>query len=195
MQSIEQKYREKQDSLYILTSIKLDEAVRGRIASEENTKKELLGLIKMQIQGEEIPGGVISDETRSDLYTKKPSMGSNKISAQMWLMIIAVVLLLLILILVITKNKKTVYLKPKTTTNNNSDNNEKTNGPDLETASYPETQAHQNTEVQRSELQSLRQSAVSMSVSEKDGATQIVKDWLDDGSSDSDTDNDNKEEN
>ena len=195
LQSIEQKYREKQDSLYILTSIKLDEAVRGRIASEENTKKELLGLIKMQIQGEEIPGGVISDGTRSDLYTKKPSMGSNKISAQMWLMIIAVVLLLLILILVITKNKKTVYLKPKTTTNNNSDNNEKTNGPDLETASYPETQAHQNTEVQRSELQSLRQSAVSMSVSEKDGATQIVKDWLDDGSSDSDTDNDNKEEN
>ena len=46
----------------------------------------------MQIQGEEITGGVISDETRSDLYTKKPSMVSNKISAQMRLMIIAVVL-------------------------------------------------------------------------------------------------------
>ena len=36
----EKKYRAKQDSLYVLTSIKLDEAVRGRIQSEENTKKE-----------------------------------------------------------------------------------------------------------------------------------------------------------
>ena len=31
-----------------------------------------------------------------------------------------------------------------------------------------------------SELQSLRQQAVSMSVSEKSGSNQIVKDWLDD---------------
>ena len=198
LQTIEHKYREKQDSIYILTSIKLDEAVRGRIASEENTKKELLGLIKMQIQGEEIPGNVISDGTRSDLYTKKPSMGRNGISAQMWLMIIVVVLLLLILILFITKNKKTIYLKPKPELNNNLGNNETSSDTGSSTTPYPETQAHQNTEVQRSELQSLRQSAVSMSVSEKEGATQIVQDWLDDGSSESDnsdaTNNENKEE-
>ena len=35
-----------------------------------------------------------------------------------------------------------------------------------------------NSDVKRSELNSLRQSAVSMSVGQKDGATQIVKDWL-----------------
>ena len=39
----------------------------------------------------------------------------------------------------------------------------------------------ENDEVLRSELQSLRQSAVSMSVSDKAGANQIVQDWLDDG--------------
>ena len=33
--------------------------------------------------------------------------------------------------------------------------------------------------MQRSELKSLRQSAVAMSVSHKDGANQIVQDWLD----------------
>ena len=197
LQTIEQKYRDKQDSLYILTSIKLDEAVRGRIASEENTKKELLGLIKMQIQGEEIPGDAISDGTRSDLYTKKPSMGNNGLSAQMWLMIIAVLLLLSILILMITKNNKTVYLKPKGGQNNNSGGDQPNNS---SSASYPETQANQNTEVQRSELQSLRQSAVAMSVSEKDGANQIVQDWLEDGASSTDendtagTNNENKEE-
>ena len=41
-----------------------------------------------------------------------------------------------------------------------------------------ETSANMNSDVKRSELNSLRQSAVSMSVGQKDGATQIVKDWL-----------------
>ena len=62
----ERNYRGKQDSLYVLTSVKLDEAVRGRIQSEETTKKELLNVIKMQIQGE---SGDISDNTQSELFT------------------------------------------------------------------------------------------------------------------------------
>ena len=56
LEANERNYRGKQDSLYVLTSIKLDEAVRGRIQSEETTKKELLNVIKMQIQGEEFGG-------------------------------------------------------------------------------------------------------------------------------------------
>ena len=104
-------------------------------------------------------------------------MGNSGLSAQMWLMIVAVLLLSSILILMITKNNKVVYLKPKSGTDNNSSNNMPA---DSSMASYPETQANQNTEVRRSELQSLRQQAVSMSVSEKSGSNQIVKDWLDD---------------
>ena len=41
----------------------------------------------------------------------------------------------------------------------------------------------------RSEFNSLRQSAVSMSVGQKEGATQIVKDWLDDGGDNQEGDN------
>ena len=190
LQGIEETYRAKQDSLYILTSIKLDEALRGRIISEENTKKELLGLIKMQIQGEDIHGNGISDDTRSDLYTKRPSMGNGGLSGQMWLLVIAVVLLTLILILNLTKNKKTVYLKPK------GDGETQNNKPSASKAdvSFSQTQANENTEVQRSELQTLRQSAVSMSVSEKDGANQIVQDWLSDGSVASIEDSGNEED-
>ena len=179
---IEKKYREKQDSLYVLTSIKLDEALRGRIQSEETTKKELLGLIKMQIQGEEING--LSDNTRSDLYTKKPSLPSNSISGQIWLMIIAVLLLLAILV-IMTKNKKTVYLKPKNILNEES--------PSEQNAPFPDSQVNQNQEVKRSELQSLRQTAVSQSVSEKEGASQIVQDWLNDGTADTNDDNQNED--
>ena len=187
LQNIEQAYRDKQDSLYILTSIKLDEALRGRITSEENTKKELLSLIKMQIQGEDIAG--VSDETRSDLYTKKPSMGNRGLSGQMWLMVLVVLLLLIILIYLVSKNKKTVYLKPKSINETIALGSTQPNVP------FSETQANQNTEVQRSELQSLRQSAVSMSVSEKEGANQIVQDWINDGSaSDDKSEEDNNKE-
>ena len=184
LQKIEQEYRDKQDSLYILTSIKLDEALRGRIISEENTKKELLSLIKMQIQGEDIGNNRISDDTRSDLYTKRPSMVSNAFSGQMWLMIAAVVILLIILFTLLSKNKGPVYLKPKETGSDN-----KSLSPEPSSNVFPQTKANENEEVQRSELHSLRQSAVSMSVSEKSGANEIVQDWLSDGPATKEEDN------
>ncbi len=89
------------------------------------------------------------------------------------------------------RNKQPVYLKRKDPTNNNNEKGGTPEGPRDDDVSYGQTQANENEEVVRSELQSLRQSAVSMSVSEKAGATQIVQDWLDDGSSDQ---NENKEE-
>ena len=190
LQKIEKDYRDKQDSLYILTSIKLDEALRGRIVSEENTKKELLGLIKMQIQGEDIGNNLVSDDTRSDLYTKRPTMVNNSFSGQMWLMIAAVIILLIILFVLVSKNKGPVYLKPK----GNSDGEGPVPSSDNSPSTFPQTNANENEEVQRSELHSLRQSAVSMSVSEKAGANEIVQDWLNDGSSSGD-DNETAEDN
>jgi hypothetical protein len=46
------------------------------------------------------------------------------------------------------------------------------------------TLAFEDDNVLRSELRALRQSAVSLSVSQREGATQIVKDWLSDGAED-----------
>ncbi len=188
----ERNYRAKQDSLYVLTSIKLDEAVRGRIQSEETTKKELLNVIKMQIQGEEMEGGV-SDNTQSDLFTKTPSSGKSGLSSQAWLMILILLLLLAILLVVLTKGKQTVYLKPK---NNNGNNLEtpaaKTAG--SSSVEFIATQANENDDVKKTELQSLRQKAVSMSVSEKAGANQIVQDWLGDTEPEESDDDNQKEE-
>ena len=47
------------------------------------------------------------------------------------------------------------------------------------------TMAFEDENVIRAELKALRQSAVSMSVNQREGATQIVKDWLSDGASSS----------
>ena len=71
-------YRQKQDSLYILTSIKLDEAIRGRISSEENTKKNYSTLLNLQIQGEGDLTCNLSAQygLQSDL-SRRPSMGRN----------------------------------------------------------------------------------------------------------------------
>ena len=184
LEANERKYRQKQDSLYVLTSIKLDEAVRGRIQSEENTKKELLDVIKMQIQGDtsQINVSDYSDETQSSLFSKRPVMAKKGLSTQMWLMIVALVLLMVILLIMVMKNKEPVYLKPKEAPGT-PPSPPVDNAPSAEASvnPYVPTQANENDEVLRSELQSLRQSAVSMSVSEKAGANQIVQDWLDDG--------------
>ena len=84
-------------------------------------------------------------------------------------------------LILIMKNKTPVYLKPKT---------EGLSEESSPTTVHP-TKANENDEVVRSEMQSLRQSAVSMSVSEKTGANQIIKDWLDDST---DSENNNEEQ-
>jgi len=190
LEASEKLHQAKQDSLYILTSIKLDEAVRGRIQSEESTKKELLNLIKLQIKGEESGLNIsdLSDEAQTDLFSKSPSMGQRGLSGQTWLMILALVLLMVILLVIIMRSKQPVYLKPKAPLDNGGNNINDNRAGSTESKAFTQTQANENEEVRKSELQSLRQSAVSMSVSEKAGANQIIQDWLDDGSSSGDSD-------
>ena len=91
----------------------------------------------------------------------------------LWVVIgvIVFIILLTVLVLLLKKNKKPVYLKPVNSTQAKSNNSE-----GLQQQSI--TAANENNDVVRSELNSLRQSAVSMSVGQKEGATQIVKDWL-----------------
>ena len=168
--------------------------MRGRIQSEETTKKELLNVIKMQIQGEEMTGDV-SDNTQSELFTKTPSSGQKGIGSQTWMMILMLLLLLAILLVVIMKNKQTVYLKPKSNGSPKTPEGEAGAQPSSQASDFKTTQAYENDDVKRSELHTLRQKAVSMSVSEKAGANQIVQDWLGDTESEeSETDSENQKE-
>jgi glucan phosphoethanolaminetransferase (alkaline phosphatase superfamily) len=106
-------------------------------------------------------------------------------SPQMWMMILIFLLLLSILLVVIMRGKQTVYLKPKNNNGNDSSENSSISNP----IQFGATQANQNDDVKKTELQSLRQKAVSMSVSEKAGANQIVQDWLGDTESEESGDN------
>lgn len=111
------------------------------------------------------------------------------------------IVVLLVLLSFFNKGPKTVYLKPK---NNNleADNNNSTNETQSEidspktgikTISTETTKAYEDDSVIQSDLKTIKQSAVKMSVGQKQEASQILKDWLDDGKSD-DTDNNGTDE-
>ena len=103
----------------------------------------------------------------------------------------------LIVAVIMMANRKPVYLKPKPESKNkpssaNTNINSEPNVPvkstpvAVKTQSSPdnfdlesETFANQNSDVRRSDLKDLKQSAVALGVSQKDGSNQIVKDWLD----------------
>jgi hypothetical protein len=181
LEKIEKEYRKKQDSLYLITSIKLDEAVRGRIESSTELTDKLIDIIKTGMDSnadKDLLGG------GSDIDRGK-SGGSNLL----WGALGVIILLLGTVLAFVLKNRKPVYLKPKSNPpsvdNAGGANNAETLSKSVATnevagdvVEFDKTHANENSDVVRSELKSLRQSAVAMSVSQKDGANQIVQDWL-----------------
>ena len=128
------------------------------------------------------------------------------------LFILIGVVILLVILSFFNKGPKTVYLKPKGSPSNNS--TEPSNNPKepitsndsvgeaqqtahrdiASTVHTNPTTAYADDSVIQSDLKNIRQSAVKMSVGQKQGASQIVKDWLDDGGDNSDDQTDNKQE-
>ena len=87
-----------------------------------------------------------------------------------------------------------VHLKPKE--NNKADDSQNTTGDNdniVETPSAPQSAINQDESVILSEMKALRQSAVSLSASQKEGATQIIRDWMSDGNSGNSSNNESKE--
>ena len=181
LEKIEKEYRKKQDSLYLITSIKLDEAVRGRIESSSDLTDKLIDIIKtgMDTNADKDLLGASSDIDR----------GSSGGSGLLWGALGVIIVLLGTVLLFVLKSRQPVYLKPKANKVSASNNdtpatpveNTTANAESVDSAEsidFDKTQANENSDVVRSELKSLRQSAVAMSVSQKDGANQIVQDWL-----------------
>ena len=105
--------------------------------------------------------------------------------------------LLIVLVILDRRGPKTVYLKPK----QNKDANQVKKTADTEsttppapttketTETFDATSAYADDSVVQSDLKSMKQSAVKMSVGQKQGASQIVQDWLDDGGDNQEGDN------
>ena len=173
---------------------KLDTAINQRIESETQTKNDLIDII----------GGRSNDPL--SMQGRRGGGTSPFIYLAIFLIIIIVIAFLFILI----NKKSVVYLKPKGDSPNNdnasssppADNNNDTAATQNQNANDNSSNLHQPTNttamiddsVVQSELKALRQSSIAISASQKEGATQIVKDWIDDGMpTDSSEESDNNE--
>ncbi|OUT40383.1 MAG: hypothetical protein CBB66_02135 [bacterium TMED6] len=126
------------------------------------------------------------------------------------LFILIGVVILLVILSFFNKGPKTVYLKPKgqkSDTNqasindvNKIESNETANKSNAivntasEAINTTPTSAYADDSVIQSDLKNIKQSAVKMSVGQKHGASQIVKDWLDDGGESNEDNVENKQD-
>ena len=176
LMSIQDEYRAKQNQLLEDITSDYENSIQARINDAKGTEERLFKLI----EGKNING--------EDVELEEFQKNSNRSS--LYIIIGVVVLLLILLVYVLMKkNKKVVYLKPKGN-DKNIPSNENTSPPAPYTA--PPTESNQNADVINSEVRTLRQSAVTMSAGQKEGASQIISDWLDESS---DNENSTEEEN
>jgi hypothetical protein len=130
-------------------------------------------------------------------------VSDNQFENNKYLLIVLFVLIGIVVLLVVlsffNKGPQTVYLKPKNQleeiNNNSSQTSNSAHTLENKTLSANQaTQAYDDGSVIQSDLKSIKQSAVKMSVGQKQGASQIVQDWLDDGENQSEDDNNDKKE-
>ena len=181
LMNIEQEYRAKQNQLLDDITLDYERSVQARLDQAESTEERLFKLIE---------SGGVAKKNEPNIVSNQ-SKGSNL----MLYIIIGVIALgfIILLIILLTRKKKVVYLKPKDSSNGTSSQPTPVNKEEQFTA--PPTVSSENTDVVRAETNSLRQSAVTMSAGQKEGASQIISDWLDETSDSNDTDdNDNNAE-
>ena len=185
--------RDQLDTLLLKAQQKIDTVINARIASETETKKDLIDIIKYG------QGNLSEEEDNQGLLGMRgPRPSDNNL---LYLGFGAMIFLMFI-VLFFKKNKQdVVYLKPKgSAKKGDKKKNKVSEGDETETSDLSEspvtqaplkpyaTNAFEDENVLRAELKALRQSAVSMSVSQQEGATQIVKDWLSDNAGETETD-------
>ena len=174
LETHEEDERHQLDTLLFNTQLKLDTVINARITSETETKKDLIDIIKY---GQ----GNLSNEETQGLFGMK---GGGATDSTLLYIVFGLIIFFMLLILLLKKNKnEIVYLKPKGSKSKKKGKNieSESKEPIIETSNNPyTTMAFEDENVIRAELKALRESAVSMSVNQREGATQIVKDWLSD---------------
>jgi len=157
------------------TQFKLDTVINARIESETQTKNDLIDIIKYNRN--------VPDEEANNLFGMQTPLPSS--SNSLLFILIAILIVGLFSFILFNKKKQVVYLKPKQQSNPTNGNEQTVVQASVPQNTNPDPSASQMNEddsVLLSELRAMRQSAVSLSASQKAGATQIIRDWLSDQS-------------
>ncbi len=194
----------KRDSLLVVLEDKTEKARIAYYQQGQDFQQRqfdvMMELVKMKNGGEqannEQGGGSVT-------YAPRPPYQNGNSSNMMMILILIIVLCGFIgMFFAIRQKPKPVYLKPKVKKDQKQDlelNQTLEQTKELPKTKEPlseqaESIPTQNNDVLKSEVKSLRQSAVSMSVGQREAATQILQDWLDEPSQESNQDESEKEE-
>ena len=172
-----EKNRKEQDSLrFVNTEKRVERIMESKIKSDSVIISEQMSILK------QTSGGDGNDKSLLGMQ-----IGDGDSSIMGYVLIIFLVISLIVVTFLAANNKKpkTVYLKPKnkkgTKTKKGSDKNKSYSegNNDTEPASAPPP-PRPDEDAMRSEIRSLRQTAVSLTVGEKEGASALIKEWLED---------------
>ena len=172
---IEKEYRTKTNELLDNMTGDYEQTVQARLDDAKSTEEKLFSLLESNSKNSS------SNDDDMNIASWSGASGFGLLPTIIVMVVIIIAIGLLILKL---NKKKVVYLKPKVTP-------EPPQQPQAFTP--PPTESNENADVVRSDVRSLRQSAVTMSAGQREGASQIISDWLEESSSDENAD-DNAED-
>jgi len=170
---IEKEYRAKTNELLDNMTADYEGTVQSRLDDAKATEARLFSLLENK-----------SANTSTDDMEIESWSGSSGFGLLPTVVVVVIILIAVALLFLKFNKKKVVYLKPK-----------KDPAPTQPQGyTVPPTESNENSDVVRSEIRSLRQSAVTMSAGQRDGASQIISDWLEESSSGDDADSENSED-
>ena len=184
-----EKARKLQDSLkFINTEKRLERVMESKLKSDSVIIHETLSIVKQQA------GGTGDEESLLGMQVG----GKSNIMSSIIFILLIIALMVVTFLAANNKKPKTVYLKPKGQDNKKeSKKNKKAKSepkaePEIEKEAEPKPEPvntktpKPDEDAMRSELKNLRQTAVSLTVGEKEGASALIKEWLDDNPNKSD---------
>jgi len=187
-----EKLQKIQDSLkFINTEKRLERVMESKIKSDSVIIHETLSIVKQQA------GAGKEDESLMGMQLG----GGSGIMGSVILILLIIALMVVTFLAAGNKKPKTIYLKPKGAEKEKVKDKKKdkkkeaekdsdeVEGEGAEQGEAPEPPAsapRPDEDAMRSELRSLRQTAVSLTVGEKEGASALIKEWLEDNPNKSD---------
>ena len=180
------KNRKKQDSIrFANTEKRLERVMESKIRSDSVIISETMDIVKQQ-------GG----NKGGSLLGMQGDNGGSGIMNSILVVFLIIALMIVTFLAANNKKPKTIYLKPKDKGNKKTkkengspkknDNENMEDETTTEALVPPKEVTQTDEDAIRSELKSMRQTAVSMTVGEKENASTLIKEWL--------ADNPNKED-
>ena len=165
------------------TEKRLERVIESKIKSDSVIIREAMGILKQQAVG---------DKGDESLLGMQGASGGSGIMGYVIIILLIICLMIVAILAAGNKKPKTIYLKPKgkgkekdkKKDKNGADGGDDSSEPAPEPAAPPPPRPDED--AMRSEIRSLRQTAVSLTVGEKEGASALIKEWLEDNPNKSD---------